>query len=400
MTPPASPDASTRRERRAMYAASLFNGPAELLDFVLPLWAGLTLNASAAQVGMLMAVEMAASVLMRPLAGVLADRVERRVLAGIGALVYAVSCVGYALAGSVTAAAVAAVLGGLGGAVFWVALRAMVAERLPRDPAVFPKLLSAEETGSWIAFVAAMSTLSMIGFRSVFLACAVACVAAAVALFSGPSRVEPLAPTAPGGIAALSRRLWPMLLAVVTTMIAEAAVALLLLLRLQRDFDLGVQQIALVFLPGAIAISALPQYLHRFTVRFGRRAVLAAASLLSATFAASLAWAPNPWVIGALWILAGAAWAAVIPIQQAVIAEASGGARVGRGMGLYESACLVGAMLGGLAAGLLFDGPGWIAACLVSAAVIACGAVLMPFAVGRLGVADRPTPPEREPDLV
>lgn len=392
----ASPEPSLRRERRALHAASLFNGPAELLDFVLPLWAGLTLGATAAQVGLLMAVEMAVSVLARPLAGILADRVERRGLAATGAVVYGLSCAGYAFAGSVPTAMVAAALGGLGGAMFWVALRAMVAERLPRDPTMFPRLLAAEETGSWIAFVAAMSTLSLIGFRAVFLACAAACLVAAGALLSGPSRVEPLAPPVPGGIVSLGRRLWPMLLAVVTTMVAEAAVGLLLLLRLQRDFDLTVPQIALVFLPGGIAVSVLPPYLHRFTARFGRRAVLAVASLSSAAFAVSLAWAPNPWAIGALWVLSGAAWAAVIPIEQAVIAEASGGERIGRGMGLYESACLVGALLGSLFAGLLFDGPGWIAACLVSAAVIASGAVLMPFAVGRLGVTDRPVADEAE----
>lgn len=44
----------------------------------------------------------------------------------------------------------------------------------------------------------------------------------------------------------------------------------------------------------------------------------------------------------------------MIPIQQAVIAEASG-SRVGRGMGAYEAAVLLGGLVGAPAAGVLHD---------------------------------------------
>lgn len=151
-------------------------------------------------------------------------------------------------------------------------------------------------------------------------------------------------------------------------------------------------EIAWIFLPGAIAMAVLPEHLHRLVVRFGRTAVLASASVASAAFAASLAWAPNPYVIAGLWILSAVAWAAVMPIEQAVVAEASGGDRIGRGMGLYESATLVGALVGSLAAGLLYDHGSWTLACLVAAGVILAGAVVIPWAVRSLGAPDRPEP--------
>jgi DHA1 family multidrug resistance protein-like MFS transporter len=201
--------------------------------------------------------------------------------------------------------------------------------------------------------------------------------------------VAPPAPAAPGSTV---RRLRPMLLAVVLTMTAEAAVGLLLLLHLQRRFDLEIIEIAYVFLPGAIVMALLPTRLHRFVLRYGRTRVLAVASVSSAVFAASLAWAPNPWVIAVLWILSGVAWAAVIPVQQAVIAEASG-ARVGRGMGAYEAAVLLGGLIGSLAAGVLYDAGPWALACALSAAVILSGAVLVPWSVRAVGVADFPAAP-------
>ena len=74
-----------RRERSALLAAGLTNGPAELIDFLIPLWAGIALGADASQVGLLIAAELLVSVLVRPLAGRLADSRERRTLAGVGA---------------------------------------------------------------------------------------------------------------------------------------------------------------------------------------------------------------------------------------------------------------------------------------------------------------------------
>lgn len=393
--------AGQRREKNTLLAAALTNGPAELVDFVLPLWAGIALGASATQVGLLVALELAVSVVVRPIAGVLADTRERRYVAGAGALLYGLSCAGFALAGSLPVAYLAAIFGGIGGALLWVSVRAIISERLARDSAVYPRLLSAQETGTWVAFVVGLTLLSFTDFRWVFLGCAAACLLGAAALFVVPRRAVPGRadgdPDGGIGLGAVGRRLRPMLLAVVVTMTAEAAIGILLLLHLQRGFDLEVIEIAYVFLPGAVAMSVLPGYLHRFVLRFGRTRVLATASVASAAFAASLSLAPNPVVLAALWVLSAAAWAAVMPIQQAVIAEASG-AQTGRGMGLYESAALVGGVIGSVAGGMLYDGSSWTLACLVAALVILSGALIVPRAVRALGVPDVPVVTEPEMD--
>ncbi|MEH1128025.1 MFS transporter [Micromonospora sp. CPCC 206061] len=391
--------AGRRREERTLLAAALTNGPNELIDFVLPLWAGASLGMSGSAIGALLAVEMAVSVIVRPIAGVLADRRERRHIAAVGALLYAVSCLGYAVGGTPLIAYTAAAIGGAGGALLWVSVRAIVSERLAQDSAVFPRLFSSQETGSWIAFIAGMSLIGPLGFRAVFLACAAACVLAAALLWIAPRRQYGV-PDAEGhavaGLGAVGRRLRPMLFAVAMTMMAEAAVGLLLMLHLQREFGLEVMEVALVFLPGAIAMSAAAPYLHRYTVRYGRTRVLAAASLSSTAFVVGLAWVPNPYTIAALWILSGLAWAAVMPIQQAVVAEASGD-KVGRGMGVYESASLVGALVGTAAAGVVYDHASWAAACLATAAMLLAGAVVVPRAVRRLGVTEFPPPAPTEP---
>ncbi|MDI6105958.1 MFS transporter [Actinoplanes sp. NEAU-A12] len=403
---------SSVRERRALSAAVLLSGSGEVLDFLLPLFAGAALKASPTAVGALLAAEVAVSLLARPVTGALADRFERRTLAACGALLYALACTGYALTGSLPAAFAAAVVSGLGGALVWVPLRSLVGERLTEDSSVFARLVAAEETGGWAVFVPAVLAVGVLGYQHTFLALAACSLIAALILARAPRRPAstPLTSTPPGsprspvggsrmagGRAAvrssLVRRLSPMLAAVAATMVAESAIGVLLLLHLQREFGMEPLEIATVFFPGAIAMSVLPPYLHRWVLRYGRARMLAAASVASATFAAALAMAPNPPTIAICWIAAAAAWAVVLPVQQAVIAEASGPAELGRGLGWYESATLAGTLIGSLAAGVLYEAGSWPLACLVFTAVILSGAVCVPAAIRRLDVPGTPPPP-------
>lgn len=386
------------REGAALLAGGFTNGPAELIDFLIPLWAGIALGVGASQVGFLVAAELIVSVLARPVAGWLADIRERRTLAGIGAVLYGLSCGGYAIADSMAIAYLAAILGGVGGALLWVSLRAVISERLSTDSSVFARLMSAQETGMWVAFVAGLLLLAQTDlFPPVFLACGAACLVGAVVLFASPAMSIEAASAARAAVGltgsssrAVAMKLRPMLITVVMTALAESSVGILLLLHLQRGFNLGVIQTAYVFLPGAIAMGVLPPLLHKLVLRVGRRRAVIAASVFSGIFAVSLAWAPGPAVIAALWILCGAAWAMLMPIEQAVIAEAAPG-QVGRAMGIYTSAGLIGAAIGAFAAGLLYEFSSWQAACLISGLIILSGAALGPWAIRRLGVQDIPT---------
>ena len=400
-----------RRQKRALTSAVFLSGAGEVVDFMLPLFAAASIGLTPAQIGVLLAVELAVSLAVRPAAGSLADRFERRSVAALGALLYAAACLGYACAADPALAYAAAAVGGAGGALLWVALRAIVGERLGEDSGAFAALVSAEETGSWVVFVPVFLLIGPVGYQGVFAALAVCCLVGAVIMLTaprGPART-PSASAASADTAAsakeaepapqqtrLLRRLSPMLLAVALTMAAEGVISLLLLLHLQQEFGLGPLQIGLVFLPGGIAMGILPPHLHGLVRRCGRTRMLALASVASAGFAASLAFAPNPVVIGVCWVLAGAAWAVVFPVQQAVIAEASGQLRLGRGLGWYESAALAGGLVGTVAAGYLYEFGSWQIACLAAAAVILTGAVVVPAAVRALGVAQYPRTSEPE----
>jgi len=387
-------DPTASRWSFARYAAALTRGPAELLDFVVPLWAGLALHLDAASIGLLVAVELAVSFVARPIAGWLADRADRRYIAATGAVVYGLGAAGYALAtaGLIPIAFVAAAVSGVGGSLLWVALRAIVSEQHGSNAAAFASLMAAEETGAWIAFVAGLSTLGFIGYNGLFLLAALACTIGAVILAVMPKLTDaPPEKAAPGQARAVVRRIAPMLAAVVGSMTAEAGIAILLLIHLQQEFDLGVIQAAWVFLPGAIALAVLPRPLHAVVVRIGRRRAMVAAALLSSAFAAGLAFAPSPLVIGILWVLSAVAWAIVVPVEQAVVSE-SADSLFGTAMGSYEAAALAGGAVGAVLAGIAYEAGSWQIACFVFAAIALLGGFAAPLALRVMDVADKPAP--------
>ncbi|QWF81728.1 MFS transporter [Amycolatopsis sp. CA-230715] len=389
-----------RTSSRNQLAAALTRGPVEVLDFFLPLWAGAGLGASPAAIGALTALETLVSFLVRPIAGALADRYDRGRIAAFGAVLYGLSFAGYAATPSIGFAYGAAVLGGAGGALFWVALRARVGEGLADDSGAFSKLFAAEGAGTWIAFVAGIGLVSKIDYRGVFWLGAAACGLAAATMLEGGRAVVKSDVDAPR-FGQLGRRMRPMLGLVVLTSMAEAGVALLLLMHLQRGHHLQLSEIAWVFIPGFMVYSTLPDYLHGVVGRLGRTRVLALAMIGSALFAGALSFAPGPVVIAVLWILSAAAFAAAIPVEQAVVAEAAG-VSLGKGMGIYESATLLGATIGTFAAGQLYDPDGrWRWACVGAAVLLLAGSLVVRGAVRRVGVEEFPAPPpvvEKEPE--
>ncbi|MFF5487133.1 MFS transporter [Streptomyces virginiae] len=379
--------------RRVLSAALCASAPAEVLDFLLPLWAGSTLRAGASVVGALIAFEAALSLIVRPLAGELADRFDQRRVAAAGAGLYALSFAGYALADSLVVAFAAAGLGGAGGALFWVALRAWTGQRSQDGDgtSAYGRLLSAEGQGAFLGYLVAFSLLERGGYALLFWLGGAACAVAMVSLLRGPRQDPARAATGRRERwGAAERRLVPLMVVSAVTAAAEAGLWMLLLLRLQAEAGLSPNEIALVFAPGFVVFVLLPAHAHHLTGRLGRTPTMVASFVASALFAAGLAVVSTPPAVAVLWAVAAACFAAQIPVEQATVAAASGG-RIGRAMGLYESARLAGVVVGPLVMGVLYEEAGWVAACGAAAATSALGALLAPYAVRTLGL-----PPERK----
>jgi MFS family permease len=364
------------------------------MDFLLPLWAAADIGATPAAIGLVVAIEAGTSLAVRPVAGILADRANRQLVAAVGAALYAVAFVVYALAPGIVVVGLGAAVGGAGGALFWVALRADVGARSEQDPAAYARLLSSEQAGSLAAFVVGLSLLGSIGYRPLFLVGAAACGAAMVLLLGGRGTARPRCRDGLDGrtgLRHLGGRLAPLLAVTALTAGAESGLALVLLLHLQAAFELEPQEIALLFLPGAIVLVVLPERAYELAIRLGRARSMMFSLVAGALFTASLALVDTPLVVAALWMLCAAAIATALPVEQATVAQASAGS-LGRGVGLYEMAALLGALIASPVLAAVYGGQGWRIACAIAAAGFVLGAALVPLVVRMLGLSDRGCP--------
>ncbi|MBF4620874.1 MFS transporter [Clavibacter sp. VKM Ac-2542] len=367
-----------------LFSAGIMGGLEDLIDFLLPLWAGIALELSPSVIGIILAVELAVAFALRPVAGRAVDRGAGPLLAAGGATLYAGGIMSMAFAHGLDAFLLSAILLGAGSAFFWVPLRAQVAAQREAHSS-FSALTSAEGTGVWVAYVLALSLLPVLDYRGVLALGAAAATVAALSILraSGVGRIRSDLPTPrarasgddgpDGGLAAQRRRL---LVVVVLVSFVEAAASVYLLLRLQSAFGLDTMQIVWVYFPGLITYSIAP-FTGQIVIRvLGERSAVVVALLLSAGGILLVTLSAREIALAVGWAMMCWSWGWLNPVQQATTVRIHPGT-VGRALGRYESWTLIGGAAGAACGGFALDSnsPGWVAGaavtvCLVCVAVV------------------------------
>jgi MFS family permease len=83
------------------------------------------------------------------------------------------------------------------------------------------------------------------------------------------------------------------------------------------------------------------------------------------------------WPIALLWAFEAAAFAAAIPAEEALVVDISGGERMGVALGFYTAAAGLGAVIGPLLGGWLFDRFSAMSVFGTAALLMALGVVLI-----------------------
>jgi len=377
MTEQTTVDPRLQRLRTSIFFVSL---PFGILMFALPL-VGREMGASALEIGGLFSIFALMLVVIRPLVGHGLDRFGRRPFLIAGLLGYALANLGYALTADLRGLYVARLAQGLGSGLMWLAAYAIVADLAPAEHrgsrygqieemasrggiagafVGFTVLgflglgnIEAGIRGGWQILFAIYTVAALIGFIIAWRGvpetlqrsrAVLESTAANVTEYAGPDRRWQL----PGQLRILMG-------IVLLTSSASALLAPILMIYLRDHVTGDLGQLAWAYLPAAIAGAVLPSRFGRLSDRYGRRPPMAVALLTGAAISLLIPGLRSLWPLALLWVLEAAAFAAATPAEEALVVEIAGADRRGTAFGYYTAAAGLGAVVGPLLGGWIYD---------------------------------------------
>ena len=365
--------------------------PFFIMGLLLPIY-GKGIGANAVEIGIIFSAFSVVTIIMRPIVGWALDKFGRRLFFVMGTLTYALTMISFAYSGSVWNFIGARLLQGAASACAMLAASAIIAD-LTTDKnraQAFGKFAQATSrgsiTGAFIAFslynipslTEANSDIDLQRFLFLIFA-GFAIIGSLIAISKLPEtkyqqsigRRQPI----------IWSRPWQLLILV--TLVTAAAWAMtspILILFLQEKLNARVDFIAWAFLPSGLIWATMPSKLGRLADRFGRKPLMVLGLAVSAVTMFILPSIKSILWLAILWSLLALCFAAGDPAEQALVAELTGGNQHGRAYGFYVMASDIGAALGPLGGGWLYDAVNVTAPFFATGIVLAlCGFILFFF---------------------
>lgn len=389
MVSQSSPGVSGSRRTLEMLWRAVFwvSFPFGILSFVLPIY-GKELGGSALQVGGFFAAVSLAPLVVRPFLGRALDRWGRRPFLLLGLAGYATATTVFCVADTVWMLTLARFIQGLGQAFLWISAYTIVADMAQgvgcgRD---FGRIDEAVNRGALIGTSLGFSAVFFmsnwgLGWRRMwFWLFAAYVVPSSIALWTGwwgvgetkPARMEDAGKGQP-----LSRQLAALMAIVLVTGGSRAMVWPMLMLFLQDGLGADVGALAIAYVPAALVSSFLPSRMGRVADRLGRKGPMVVGLSVGALASVLIPHLPGVVHLAILWAVESLGYAIYIPAERAFVADVAGADVRGTSYGLYSFAYFLGAAIGPLAGGWLYDHVGHAAPFYLNTTVLLVGALLV-----------------------
>ena len=361
--------------------------PFGILAFMLPVY-GKELGATALEIGGFFSAFSLVPVVVRPFLGRALDRWGRRPFLLLGLLGYAAAMVLFCLADTVLLLTMTRFVQGLGQAFLWLSaytVVADVAEETGRghdfgiiDEATSRGAIIGTTAGFFVWF--GLDDTGLEGRQIWFWLFAAFTVPALLALWSGwrgVGETRPQAATQPVESRPISGQLWALMGIVFVTGASSMMVWPLLVVFLQDVLGAEVSALMWAYLPAALIGAFLPSRMGRVADRLGRKGPMIAGLMVGAAASALIPHLRSLIPLVMLWAFESLGYTASVPAERAFVADIAGEDTRGTSYGLYTFAYFLGAALGPLAGGWLYDNLGHATPFYLNAAALLVGASLV-----------------------
>lgn len=348
--------------RSISYLPPVFMGSMAFVfvNFSLPVRAD-DLGITAFGIGGMYAVFTGTMLVVRPLVGYCLDRFGRRWFFTTAFVFYSAAMFMFARSSDLSDFYTARFLQGIGASLMWVSVRAIIADlnaSAVRGVAM-GRLTTTSVRGSLLGAVYGFTLVGFLPLPQAWLwafsgYALMALVGLVWAVFyMQESWYElPVRQRLPLVWSAPLRRL---MLVVFLSAFASALIEPIYLLYLKNKFELHVYVLALAFLPAGLVYAVLPRYAGLWSDRWGRARLIALGVTLAGLVSIALPFWPSMLLVAVSYLLFAAGWAMAQPAEDALAADLAPEAVRGRVLGAKEAAAGVGAALGPLLGGFVYD---------------------------------------------
>ena len=356
------------------------------LMFFLPIYSK-QLGANAVEIGGLYSIFTITLLVGRPVVGWAIDRFGRKRFLVAAIFGYALTMVFFSFATNLTGLYLARLTQGVASSLFWITARTIIADLSHENErgSNMGKLYEANSRGGLIGVFLGYTiykTLSEfgrpdLGWIFTFLLFAILASAGAILAFRNLPETKPGVQTAlPAEPRKLDTpRLLKLLVVVFTTNLALALLAPIYMIYLQDHFTTNIETLAWAFLPAGIVYSILPSRLGKLSDRIGRAPLMALGAAISATLSLFIPSLSSLFLLAVLYTAELVGWSMADPAEQAMVADIIGDEARGRGFGYYEFTLSLGASIGPLLGGWLYDSYGQAVPFYLTAGVLYLGAI-------------------------
>jgi len=343
--------------RRSLFLVSL---PLFFINFILPIKSK-ELGASALEIGGLFSLFTFSLVLLRPIVGIWVDRVGRKVFFVGALLLYAFAYLGYAGSEDLVAMYIARFCQGIGASLLLITVDTITTDLTPaldRGQALGRNVETqtrASMLGATIGFMLVGAIPALAWEYSFYLFAFAALLGVLVA-------VTKLKQTGGSGVLATidqkysaSAGFKQFLPVLVLLGFASTLVQPIFLVYLQDKFTTDIRILAWAFLPMGILYTVLPSRTGKLADRFGPMNVLIAGAVITGLVYLAIPAVKNYWWLVVVFTISAVGWALIEPARKAFVANQGDQSRIAMNFGVSEFAFGIGATLGPLAGGYLYD---------------------------------------------
>ena len=329
------------------------------LSFGLPIYSK-GLGASALVIGGLYSIFTLTILVLRPLVGSALDRFGRKIFFVVGLLTYSLAYLAFALTGGLAGLYLARFLQGLASALLWISLYTIVTD-LSASNERGQQLGRIQEISARGQVIGVFLGLGLMGYfqeqRGWQLAFEGYALLAVAGAFLAWRRVPETLPTRqrPVSTEGIPSQLKRLMVIVFTTGASAAMISPLYMIFVQDRFTSNIFALAWAFFPAGVVYSLLPSRLGRLSDRYGRAPMMAAGLIGTGALSFFLPHVRSLVALAGLYTLSSVGWSLADPAEVALVADLTGSDRRGRGYGLYEFAGSLGATIGPLVGGWLYE---------------------------------------------